>query len=263
MENIPTTCKMILIGQERHDTKELLDALAQDRLNMQKFFKESLQSQRTQMIDELIEHRPYLQEFKNEIEDRLENCESHHQLVLNVHVLKEGSQGLMSNRKSIGSEVQRLPYVVSGLVSRTFHILPEWARKALSWILHAQRPMKLNELAVAIALVDKKESIYLDGNDILLDLPTNLKSAFGPLVKVENAEAHFSHVQVTHCFQQAVKDERDLKEVGANRQTHSRHEKQQILPLLGHWDITCVLLKVLASEEFLSATKEALQQDSW
>ena len=264
MGNLPTTCKIILIGRERQDTKELLDALAEDRLSSQNFFTESLESQRTQMIDELIEHRPYLQEFKKEIEDRLDNCKSHHQLVLNIHVLKEGSQGLLSNRKSIGSEVQRLPYEVSSLVSRTFQILPEWARKALGWILHAQRPMKLNELAIAIALVDKKEEpINLDEDDILLDLPTNLESAFGPLVKVENAEAHFSHGQVKYCFQQAVKDERDLKEVGANKQTHSRNEIQQKLPLLGHWEITCILLKCLGSENFVSATKEALQQDSW
>ena len=264
MENIPTTCKIILIGQERQDTKELLDAFAEDRLSSQKFFTESLQSQKTQMIDELIEHRPYLQDFKREIGDRLNSCESHHQLVLNFHVLKQGSQGLLSNRKSIGSELQRLPYEVSGLVSGTFQILPEWARKALGWMLHAQRPMKLNELAVAIALIDKTDDlVHLDEDDILLDLSSHLKSAFGPLVKVENAEAHFSHGQVKHCFLQAVKDERDLKEVGANRQTHSQNEIQQKLPLLEHWDITCILLKCLGSEEFLAATKEALQKDSW
>ena len=226
MENVSTTCKIILLGQERQDTKELLDAFAEGRLGDQRFFTESLQSQRTQMIDELIEHSPYPQEFRKEIEDRLDNCESHHQLFLNVHVLKEDSQGLLSNRKSICSEVQKLPYAVSDLVSSTFQILPEWARKALAWMLHVQRPMKLNELAVAIALIEKKEkSINLDEDDILLHLPRNLKSAFGPLVKVEKAEAHFIHGEVKHCFQQVVKDELDLKEVGAD---------QQKLPLLGH-----------------------------
>ena len=255
MEHIPTTCKIILIGQERQDTNELLNALVEGRLNNQTILTGSLQSQRTQMIDGLIEHRPYLQEFKNEIEDKLDSCESHHQLFLNIHVLKEGSQGLLSNRKSICSEVQRLPYAVSDLVSSTFQILPEWARKALAWMLHAQRPMKLNELAVAITLIEKKEeSINLDEDDILLDLPRNLKSTFGPLVKVENTDAHFIHGEVKHCFQQVVKEELDLKEVGAD---------QQKLPLLGHWDITCILLKCLGSEEFLSATKEALQKDSW
>ena len=170
------------------------------------------------MIDGLIEHSPFLHEFKKEIEDRLNNCESHHQLFLNVHVLKKGSQAHLSNRKLIGAEVQRLPYSVAGLVSSTFQILPESARKALAWTLHAQRPVKLCEFAVAIALVNRKEeSINLNEDDILLDLPRNLKWAFGPLVKVENAEAHFIHGQAKHCFLQAVKDERDLKKVGADQ----------------------------------------------
>ena len=216
------------------------------------------------MIDELIEHRPYLEQIKKNIEDRLDNCESHYQLFLNVHVLKEGSHGLSSNRKSTCSEVRTLPYAVSDLVSSTFQILPKWARKALAWMLHTQRPMKLNELAVAIALIEKKEeSMNLDEDDIQLDLPRNLKSAFGPLVKVENAEVHFIHGQVKHCFLQAVKGERNLKEDGTDQQTRSRNEKQQKIPLLGHWDITCTLLECLGSEKLLSAIKEALQKDFW
>ena len=44
MENISTTCKIILLGQERQDTKELLDTFAEHRLSDQRFFTESLQS---------------------------------------------------------------------------------------------------------------------------------------------------------------------------------------------------------------------------
>ena len=155
------------------------------------FFTELLRSQRIQKIAELIAERPYLLEFKKKVEDALDNCESLLQMSLNVHVLKNGSHELLPHCRSIDSEVQGLPYNVSDLVSNKLQTLPEWARKALGWILRAQRPMKVKELAIAIALIDKKDSVKVDEADPLLDLPTDLKSVFGPYVTVENHEARF------------------------------------------------------------------------
>ena len=262
-ENISTTVKIMLIGQGRQDIKDSFKETSEIRLDGEVFSTLWMESQKTQMIAELIEERPFLLEFKGKIEDALNKCESLIQLSLNVHTLKDRSHELSSNRESIYLQVQKLPHKVSDLVSKTFQTLPEWARKALGWILHAQRPMKVNELAVAIALIDNNESMKLNEDNRRLDLPTDLKSAFGPLVKVEDNKARFSHEQVKHCFEQCLKDEQEPKDIGAEQETQSQHERQQKMPLVCDWYITCVLLKCLRSEELVSVTKNALQENSW
>lgn len=227
------------------------------------FTLELLHSRRVQMIGDLIEERPYLSEFVAEIEHALDKCESLTQLSLNVHVLKDNPHKFLSNRRSINSMVQMLPYKVPDLVFETFQTLPEWGRKALGWILHAQRPMNVHELAIAIALIDHKEAIKLDEDDRLLDLRTELYSAFGPLVKFENNQARFCHEQVRYCFQQAVKDEQEPKKHDANKETQSQDGKKQKIPLVSDWDITRILLKYLRSDQVLAPTRKALREEYW
>ena len=260
---MPATLKISLIGQEPQDTKAFLNAIQEVQLDGHVFFTELLQSQRIQKIAELIAERPHLLEFKKMIDDAMNQCENLLQLSLNVYVLKDNSHELLSNRRSIESKLQSLPYKVSDLVSKNFQTLPEWARKALGWILHAQRPMRLSELAVAIALVDEKESIEVDDAERLLDLPAELESAFGPLVNVDNHEVRLSHEQVKHCFQKIVKDGQEPKEVYTGQEVHLQDKTQKQIPLVNDWDITCILLKCFRSKEFLSATKKALQKDNW
>lgn len=262
-ESMPTKFKLSLIGLERQDTKAFLNAVPEVQLDGHVFFTDLLRSQRIQKVAELVAEKPYLLEFRKKIEDAMDQCKSLLQLSLNVHILKDGSPELLSNRRSIGSKLQSLPYKVSDLVSKNFQTLPEWARKALGWILHAQRPMRLSELAVAIALIDEKGFIKVDDNDRLLDLPRELSSAFGPLVNIDNHEVRLSHAQVKHCFQEIAKDEQRPKKACTDQEVLLQDKPQKKIPLVNDWDITCVLLKCLRSKEFLSATKKALQKESW
>ena len=265
-ESMPTTFKLSLIGLERQDTKDFLNAIPEIQLDGHVghvFFTELLQSQRIQKVADLAAKKPYLLEFEKKIEVAMDQCESLLQLSLNFYILKDGSHELLSNRRSIESKLQSLPYKVFDLVSKNIQTLPEWARKALGWILHAQRPMRLSELAVAIVITDKEESIKVDENDRLLDLPTELDLAFGPLVNIDNHEVRLSHAQVKYCFQKVVKDEQRPKKACKDQEGLLQGKPQKKIPLVNDWDITCILLKCLRSKEFLSATKKALQKDSW
>ena len=262
--------KVCLVGQRRgrRDLQRFMDAIPEVRLDGLAFFTELLRSQREQKIAELIVERPYLQEFKEKIDTAISRCENRIQLSLNIHVLKDEDHELLSNRTSINSVVQKLPYTVSDLVSKNFQALPDWARKALAWILRAQRPMKVEELSVAIALVvDESVSVKSNDADRLLDLPRRLTSVFGPLIKVEDNQVCFSDEQVKQCFQQHIVADEQLKSKetpGADHEiTHLRKPNRQELQLVTDWDVTCILLKYLRSEEVLLAINKALRDRIW
>ena len=137
--------------------------------------------------------------------------------------------------------------------------MPGWASKALGWILHAQRPMEINELAAEIALVEKEKSLELVKDKLPLDLSADMKHAFDPLVQMENNEVDWSHKQFKKGFSSALADEKRQ----FTHRTQSESLAQNGTQHLDHWSITRILLKYLFSEAFISPMEQALKADAW
>ena len=68
-----------------------------------------------------------------------------------------------------------------------------WARDALYWITHAYRPLRLDELAVALAIKYDAERICVMEDNIPRDLAGDLNKVFGGFVRIQNDQVLLFH----------------------------------------------------------------------
>lgn len=131
----------------------------------------------------------------------------------------------------------------------------EQYEKTLRWMLHAQRPMAINELSTIEALVEDENTLGLDTDRLLRDLSPYLRDAFHPLIKEENNEVYWSHEQVKTCFNRVLADERQFRD--RNRLKNPIHDGTDCLD---HWYATSTLLKYLCSEDLKKPGETSLQR---
>ena len=255
--HMSTSLRVILIGELRQDIQDSLKTCPNIQFNGGASLKRSIYAHVERFIAELMEKKPFLLEFEPDLKEKLYKCENFLQLSVTSNELMDRAR--FSNQEAVRSVLQVLPYGVSDRVTLKVQRLPGWASKALGWILHAQRPMEIKELAAAIALVEEEESLRFHKDKLPLNLSADMKHAFDPLVKVENNEVYWSHEQFKHCLSSATADEkRQLTD-----RTQSERLAQNGTRHLDHWSITRILLKYLSSKEFIDPMKEALKQEPW
>jgi len=70
-----------------------------------------------------------------------------------------------------------------------------WAGKALSWISHSYRPLKIDEICIAISIDRKATDMFTAFEDRIgpLDMIHDLTSVLGPLVRIDRDEIHLVH----------------------------------------------------------------------
>ena len=164
--------------------------------------------------------------------------------------------GHLFTPESLRGELEFLPYDMPSVVAARFKWLPDWAMRALPWILHAQRPIRIGELALALRLVEHEAGIRLEEDVQFLDLSGDLKRAFGPLLEVHGYEVSLRHEQVKHSFHQIIqKDQNNLLD------EQLKHSAKTGMQFLSHWSITRILLKYLVFDELQEGAKAALRED--
>ena len=100
-----------------------------------------------------------------------------------------------------------MPYDVLGQVTiKTKGQIVRWGNH-FRWMLHAQRPMAINELSTLYALVEDENTLRLEMDNLPFDLSPYLRDAFHPLIKEENNEVYWSHEQVKTCFSRFLVDD--------------------------------------------------------
>ena len=215
------------------------------QLSAEPHFKRSLKARVDHFIAELMEEKPLMLDLEADLKEKLYKCESFLQLSVTLDTLMERIHKCLFPKKAIQSELQALPYDISNHIIIKTQNLPAWTRKALDWIMHAQRPMKIQELAAVIALVEDDESMRLDNDELPLDLSAGMRQVYGPLLTIENNEVYWRHQQIKDCFSKAIAEGR--KNDGTERESPNGHRTRR----LDHWSITCILLKYLCSKDFI------------
>ncbi|RMJ19326.1 hypothetical protein CDV36_000971 [Fusarium kuroshium] len=95
-----------------------------------------------------------------------------------------------STRRSLMEMIKHQPDTIEGAYDRAMDVVQEmnhnWVSTALQWIVHAVRPLKTTEIAVAVAV---KEFVADEGdgdlNDLIpWDITDDLRRSVGPLVRV-------------------------------------------------------------------------------
>ena len=249
----PTTLKIVLFGQECQDIFEVLTKFGRYRVDDLTLKKSTVQIT-SRLASAIVSMKPFLSEFN--LEEVLDRCEDAVQMNLNFYTLIDRKTTNILSLKSLKSELEALPLKVANIVSQTFQTLPRWARLALGWMLHAQRPLKVNELGAAIALsyLGDSQIQVLEKDNFLLDVMAQMKSVFGPLVKFENDQIFLSHDQVRDCFYEVIKTQ---EEEASNKSTCGKSAASQVPDDV---QIAISLLNYLSSDRFLYSMKNSLRQ---
>jgi ankyrin repeat protein len=148
---------------------------------------------------ELMQQRPTFCDFEKTITEKLLECgqdEHWRRLVLNQLRLSKGP----STKSATQRELNVLPPTTSEeIFARILTSVPPerrpWARKALSWILYAFRPLGIRQFGIALALeVDNMSDETRDLDEFVYQyVIADLDEVFKGMFIVKHNEVHFGH----------------------------------------------------------------------
>jgi ankyrin repeat protein len=263
----PKIMRFLFIGSRRNEIELALPPYATFALKDLEFFRNLSRNSVESILTHLIDAKPFLADFKEKLEEKLNSCENGLLLALTAEILgqrffkmttvsasdSQQEKTLIMRRDDmlytsglLRAGFQLIPPNLADLVKLIFESLPDWAHTALSWVLFAQRPLHIRELRVALALREKGATVEVDDNALAVDLTEDLKTVFGPLIEFSGYRVTLRHEQVKGAFLKA-----QYCQVGREKQ------------VIDHWTITQFLLKYLASEEVLESAKCNLEQEKW
>lgn len=229
--------------------KEVLDAFTgwididvesqpQRRSDMQNFV--------SRQVSALVLKQAVFSEFTAEMYKKLLGCNDYLQLTLALKQFENAT--FLSTPAAITAKMKSVEMDLESLIDATIHPdLPTWALKALSWILNVLRPLKADELAVAVALHDDQKSLSQVDGSILRDIIGDLSRVFGPLIRVHNQE-----ITLVHRFA------RDI----ILRKYSSLVTSDGSTAITGEWEITRMCLVYLSMQGVIIAARMGLTSKS-
>lgn len=150
-------------------------------------------------VARLLEKRPVWQDFKHGLVEKLCGGQrTYFDAMLEMDFLEHTK--IPSTRAALLSHLMVPAYSREKIFEQMLlHQAPEEGRRALNWIFHALRPLRLRELSVALALDACATSTltadafeWLEQN-ISWSIAEDLREMLGPVIKVVDDEVHFVH----------------------------------------------------------------------
>ena len=257
--NVSTSFKVAILGEVQPHVREGLKECSEIELTKIISCKEQMKAHVDQCISVLIDKRRFLKEFRPILQQSLYGCQTILQLLTTIDQLLVWNHKLLSTRDTIVRVLEGLPYNISSLVSEKVNSLPHWAKVSLGWILHAQRPLRLQEVASAMAFAENEGTVRLVEGELSLDMSGDIERVLGFLVKVENNEILIYHEDIRQSLTQVMMYERQ-QNISRHATSNASHHK----PLfLDHWIITRLLVGYLSSTTFIEQATKALRRGSW
>ncbi|KAJ5358197.1 Ankyrin-2 [Penicillium brevicompactum] len=176
-----------------------------------------------------------LQQTIGVIEKALDRCQSHSELALTLEAATKPLSNVSNTIGSYASALEALTSSMEDMIALKYRELPEWARCALGWIMHAITPLTLSELATAISITSNTSTP--DEQRLLLNLALQLKDVFGPLVVVESGIVLIHDKQLRDCVRCLI---------------NSDQREETSSPVPKHKDIAEALLRYLSSDLILN-----------
>ena len=166
---------------------------------------EQIMSNVKRNVTSLVQSKPALKSFETEITAKV--CEIKPlnllQAELSLHYLCEPQ--LHSTPKSVRQvfeELSKSPLEIA--LHRLLDNATPWTLKVISWMVYAFRPLRLGELATAMALTDEMSLDPVD-DDFARDIKADLLQTLGSRIRVQNNEVHFVHSFIKEAAQEHIK----------------------------------------------------------
>ncbi|KUI71939.1 Ankyrin-3 [Cytospora mali] len=172
------------------------------------------------LAEEAISSKSYLSGLKPQLSTALKECKHITEMLLTIQSLDISKENNPRTLKSLESLVSNPQLSLCDVVSSRFENLPDWGRTALGWIAHSKRPLRLNELTTAVALTNSRAnfSSAFDPKGLPVEFAADLKTLFGPLVRLEGGGVIFSDRPVKSQFIDLIAAERKLSPAVQNSQ---------------------------------------------
>ena len=170
-------------------------------LDLQKEIGMDLEASTKIHVRDLVQANPAFLEFEKDILEEFQRRGTHLEVTLGIESLK--STKLRSTPRSIRETLQSIRCSPSDICD---HILneavfwPTWACTALCWLVHAFRPLTVNELSVAVAIRETTTSYSEIENDVPHNIASDLKHIFGGVVSVSHDTIRFVHQSIKTCL---------------------------------------------------------------
>ena len=166
-------------------------------LDFQKDIGMDMKASINSYVRDLLQANTAFVEYENDIVEHFENQGTHLGIILSFEFLRRHT--LRSTPWYIRKSLESMGCSPSGILARTISELaelPPWACTALSWIVHALRPLTLEELSLAIAIRETTTAYSEIEHDVSRDIARDLRQVFGGIFSVKHNEICFIHQSV-------------------------------------------------------------------
>jgi ankyrin repeat protein len=201
IESIATTpwIKVAIFSRPEADILLALQSATQLNMDTEIGMKKDLDTFISAEVEHLVASRRFLLSVKTQIAKSLR--ERADGMFLLVRLILDSLYTLkQTSRATIRNVLNSLPTTLSSAYAKIFERIDveyrPWAKRALVCVLHATRPLTINELASAIALRTDTEKFEDIEDEISLDLLHDLRSIIGPVLKVDTDRVRVSHQTV-------------------------------------------------------------------
>jgi ankyrin repeat protein len=236
-----------------HSIEGMLQSLGKRLMYGPVLTTDTLKLSTATLSDRVVTDRPYLLDLNLKVAEVLNNCKNTTELLVAVQSLDTRQAGAGPRTlESLELLLSNPQPPLSDVIRSVFEDLPGWGRVTLGWIAHSMRPLRMNELAIAVALTDERASFSYNFSPrrLPIDFVADIKSLFGPLVRFEGGGIIFTDRVVRDQFIDLITAERKLGPT-------INGLPKNIIP--SNAEITRILFAYISWKDSVTPVNEALQ----
>lgn len=190
--------KIIVTGEDSHDcdnaSQTCHDICLADEETKTSIIKQFVQAS----AERLVKDKPVWKGLEKTVEEKLCTMPTTYLLAMRRMDLLRAPD-VRSTKAAITQRVKNLPCTLEESYDRALKQIQGdqdiWVQSALRWIVHAVRPLKQSELAVAVALEELNDAASLTSlkDNVSSDIIKDLNQAIGSLIKVVDDQVYPIH----------------------------------------------------------------------
>lgn len=166
------------------------DQKADLTIELEVLLKDEIKSFAKRTASGLLREMPILESVRDDVHSRFAKCEDYLQIGFLQEKLRNAS--CFSTPHALRNQMQDQEYDLKRVIITTLsQQKASWQRVALSWLVHAARPLTTDELAIAVGMETFRTTLSDIDDFIPRDIFGDLRMIFGPLVKIRNGAIRF------------------------------------------------------------------------
>jgi len=198
----------IIVTSTSEDYRETLQSCHELSLDDEENMQQQVMSSITQSVASLLQSKPALKAFEREITAQICDAKPLNllQAELSLKCLEETRvhSTPISLRSALAPLSESSPEMA---LRRLVENITPWVLGVLAWMAYAFRPLRLGELATAMAIVDFEASSDPVDDYLARDIKTDLLQTLGSVIRVQHNEVQFVHPSIKEAVRHYMEKE--------------------------------------------------------